>query len=198
MTAADVSSFAVSVVVLQWKAHRVNCQPPASNESSTDHSPSTTTTQTFMMDYDNYIKQNNEMLCFAVFRALYHKLRSHVAFLRLQYHPDTPSTAGNKFTVLVDQVEVQSLQDMLRQSERNVAISKNVSENLSKLHTQQYTVGICIVEVVGDNSSVGAVGGAGEPWARMEQFSREAGLSEASVRVSVEQVLARINEGYTA
>lgn len=175
-----------SLLCSQWKSHKLQCAPADCDQGCVSGE------QRLAQDYDAFVSDNNEMLCFAVFCGLYQKLRTHVLFLELEYHPE--AAAGCKFTIVPRSAVAHSLEEMLLQGDRNAAISKNLSDNSARLHTSTYTVGSCVVEVRG----YAAGSGCEEPWARLQQFSREEGLSEASASVSVELVLQRINEGMRA
>jgi hypothetical protein len=137
----------------------------------------------FIKHYDKFIQKNNELLCFFVFRALYGKIGTHVVFLDLDYHPEEVI----KFSAVQSSVAVYSLEEMLEQNERNADISRNVTSNLSSLHTAAYTVGICIFEV-------GNIGRTpeGHKWARMNQFARESELSEASAHIPAISILDKL------
>lgn len=134
-------------------------------------------------DYDKFIQKNNELLCFFVFRALHGKIRTHVVFVDLDYHPGKVV----QFSAVKSTVAVYSLEEMLEQNERNAEISRNVTSNLSGLHTAKYTVGICIFEV----RNVGRTP-EGHKWARMSQFARESELSEAIVHIPAISILDKL------
>ena len=142
----------------------------------------------FIGHYDKYIDKNNELLCFSIFRALYKKTKTHIAFVELEYFPD--QAAPSKFNILPSSLAVYSLEEMLHQSERNAEISRNVSENIHMLHSATYTVCICIFEV-------GNIGRTpeGEKWARMAKFARESELTTESEHLTPESMFERINDG---
>lgn len=137
--------------------------------------------------YDRYLKVNDEALSFMVFRALYKKVRTHILFLEMNYYPEDK---GNIFQILPSSLVVYSRDEMLHQSERNAAISKSVTDNLEQLHTDKYTVAVCIIEVGNIERTPD-----GENFARMAKFARETELTEASAHISVVSLLERINSG---
>ena len=164
---------------LDWPKHKAACKEfEAEKEGAKDDIG-----VNFIKHYDVFIQKNDELLCFFVFRALYGKVKTHVVFVDLDYHPEQ----AVKFTAIKSIVQVDSLEEMLEQNERNAEFSRNVTAHLSGLHTGKYTVGVCIFEVRNIVRTPD-----GHKWARMNKFARESELTEATAHIPAIAILDKL------